>query len=125
MWEIRPERARRVNHPAPFPVELPERFIRLYTYVGDVVLDPFLGSGSTAVAAARTGRHYVGYDLDPEYVAIAEARVAEAREADRRRRRRLTSRGPAGRTILRWPCRSVLGVSVTSNLYLFAAFGAG
>jgi DNA modification methylase len=81
VWEIRPERARRVHHPAPFPVELPERFIRLYTYVGDVVLDPFLGSGSTAVAAARTGRRYVGYDTDPEYVAIAEARIAEARES--------------------------------------------
>jgi DNA modification methylase len=80
VWEIRPERARRVHHPAPFPVELPERFIRLYTYVGDVVLDPFLGSGSTAVAATRTGRRYVGYDTDPEYVAIAEARIAEARE---------------------------------------------
>jgi DNA modification methylase len=80
VWEIRPERARRVHHPAPFPVELPERFIRLYTYVGDVVLDPFLGSGSTAVAAVRTGRRYVGYDTDPEYVAIAEARIDEARE---------------------------------------------
>jgi site-specific DNA-methyltransferase (adenine-specific) len=76
VWQIRPERARRVNHPAPFPVELPERLVHLYTYVGDVVLDPFLGSGSTAVAARRTGRHYVGYDTDPEYVAIAEARVA-------------------------------------------------
>src|SRR3954453_2131153 len=79
VWEIRPERAKRVNHPAPFPVELPERFIRLYTYVGDVVLDPFLGSGSSAVAAVRTGRHYVGYDLAPESVAIAEGRIAEAR----------------------------------------------
>ena len=69
-----------MHHPAPFPVELPERFIRLYTYVGDVVLDPFLGSGSTAVAAVRTGRRYVGYDTDPEYVAIAEARIDEARE---------------------------------------------
>jgi DNA modification methylase len=81
VWEIRPERARRVQHPAPFPVELPERFIRLYTYVGDVVLDPFLGSGSTAVAAVQNGRHYVGYDMDPDYVAIAEARIAEARAA--------------------------------------------
>jgi site-specific DNA-methyltransferase (adenine-specific) len=78
VWEIRPERARRVQHPAPFPVELPERFIRLYTYVGDVVLDPFLGSGSTAVAAVGSGRRYVGYDTDPEYVAIAQARIAEA-----------------------------------------------
>jgi DNA modification methylase len=81
VWEIRPERARRVGHPAPFPVELPERFIRLYTYVDDVVLDPFLGSGSTAVAAVRNCRRYVGYDTDPEYVAIAAARVAEARAA--------------------------------------------
>jgi DNA modification methylase len=77
VWEIRPERARRVQHPAPFPVELPERFIRLYTYAGDVVLDPFLGSGSTAVAAAQNGRRYVGYDTDPAYVDIARARVAD------------------------------------------------
>jgi site-specific DNA-methyltransferase (adenine-specific) len=76
VWQIRPESARRVKHPAPFPVELPERLIRLYTYAGDVVLDPFLGSGSTAVAAARNDRRYVGYDTDAEYVAIAEARVA-------------------------------------------------
>src|SRR5918996_1334558 len=72
VWEIRPERARRVGHPAPFPVELPERLIRLYTYRGDVVLDPFLGSGSAAVAALRTGRRYVGYDTDAGYVALAE-----------------------------------------------------
>jgi site-specific DNA-methyltransferase (adenine-specific) len=76
VWEIRPESARRVKHPAPFPLELPERLIRLYTYAGDVVLDPFLGSGSTAVAAARNGRHYVGYDTDPEYVEIAGERIA-------------------------------------------------
>jgi DNA modification methylase len=76
VWRIRPERARRVNHPAPFPVELPERLIHLYTYAGDVVLDPFVGSGSTAVAAARTGRHYVGYDTDPAYLDIARARLA-------------------------------------------------
>jgi site-specific DNA-methyltransferase (adenine-specific) len=76
VWEIRPESARRVKHPAPFPLELPERLIRLYTYAGDVVLDPFLGSGSTAVAAARNGRRYVGYDTDPEYVEIARERIA-------------------------------------------------
>jgi site-specific DNA-methyltransferase (adenine-specific) len=79
VWEIRPERARRVGHPAPFPVELPERFIRLYTYADDVVLDPFLGSGSTAVAAVRNDRRYVGYDTDAEYIALAEARVEDAR----------------------------------------------
>lgn len=77
VWELRPEHARRVGHPAPFPVELPERLIQLYTYRDDVVLDPFLGSGSTAVAALRAGRHYVGFDTDPDYVAIAERRVSE------------------------------------------------
>jgi modification methylase len=76
VWEIRPESARRVKHPAPFPLELPERLIRLYTYVGDVVLDPFLGSGSAAVAAARNRRHYVGYDTDPAYIEIARTRLA-------------------------------------------------
>ena len=77
LWEIAPESATRVGHPAPFPVELPQRLIELYTYEGDVVLDPFMGSGSTAVAAVRTGRHYVGFDTDPDYVDIAERRVAE------------------------------------------------
>jgi len=84
VWEIRPESARRVGHPAPFPVELPERLLRLYTYRGDVVLDPFLGSGSTAVAAVRNDRRYVGYDTDPEYIALAEVRIAEARAATER-----------------------------------------
>ncbi|HVL64045.1 MAG TPA: site-specific DNA-methyltransferase [Actinomycetota bacterium] len=81
VWKIRPESARRVGHPAPFPVELPERCIRLYTYRGDVVLDPFIGSGTTAVAALRTGRHYLGYDTDPEYVALAEKRIAGERHS--------------------------------------------
>jgi site-specific DNA-methyltransferase (adenine-specific) len=76
VWSLPPESARRVGHPAPFPVELPEQLIRLYTYRNDLVLDPFLGSGSTLVAAARLGRRYVGYDLDPSYVALAQQRVA-------------------------------------------------
>lgn len=77
VWRIPPEHARRVGHPAPFPVELPRRLIELYTYRGDLVLDPFLGSGSTAVAAVRTGRRYAGYDVDPGYVALAARRVQE------------------------------------------------
>jgi site-specific DNA-methyltransferase (adenine-specific) len=78
MWSIPPESARRVGHPAPFPVELPEQLIRLYTFSNDLVLDPFMGSGSALVAAARLGRRYVGYDLDPAYVAVARSRVEKA-----------------------------------------------
>ncbi len=77
VWDIPPESARRVSHPAPFPVELPARLIELYTYENDLVLDPFMGSGSTLVAAARHGRRYVGYDLDEAYVKIAELRVRD------------------------------------------------
>lgn len=85
VWEISPESARRVGHPAPFPVELPERLIGLYTYPGDLVLDPFMGVGSTAVAAVRTGRHYVGFDTDAGYVAAAEQRVIEERRVATKR----------------------------------------
>ncbi len=80
VWDIPPESARRVSHPAPFPLELPERLIRLYTYAGDLVLDPFMGSGSTLVAASRLGRRFVGYDLDPTYVDIARLRVRDEGE---------------------------------------------
>ncbi|MGB3411736.1 MAG: site-specific DNA-methyltransferase [Microthrixaceae bacterium] len=79
LWEIPPERATRVGHPAPFPVELPSRLIDLYTYKGDVVLDPFMGSGSTAVAATRSQRHYLGFDTDAAYVEIAKQRVQTER----------------------------------------------
>jgi site-specific DNA-methyltransferase (adenine-specific) len=83
VWRMPPESARRVGHPAPFPVELPQRLIELYTYRDDLVLDPFLGAGSTAVAAVRTGRRYCGYDTDPEYVALARRRVAAESEQPR------------------------------------------
>lgn len=77
VWAIPPESARRVGHPAPFPVALPQRLIELYTFAGDLVLDPFIGAGSTAIAARLSGRHYVGYDTDPGYLKIAEERLAE------------------------------------------------
>ncbi len=89
LWDIPTESATRIGHPAPFPVELPRRLIELYTYRGDLVLDPFMGSGSTAVAAVRTERHFVGFDTDAGYVALAERRIAEARaqlDASPRRR---------------------------------------
>jgi site-specific DNA-methyltransferase (adenine-specific) len=80
VWELPSERATRVGHPAPFPVELPLRLIELYTYEGDLVLDPFIGSGTTAAAAVRSRRHYVGYDTESEYVRIAEQRVGDERD---------------------------------------------
>ena len=83
VWEIPPESATRVGHPAPFPVELAERVVALYSYVGDVVLDPFCGSGSTCVAAKRRGRHYVGYDVVPEYCALAMQRLQSVCENGR------------------------------------------
>jgi len=76
VWELGAESARRVGHPAPFPIELPQRLIELYTYRGDLVLDPFMGSGATALAALRTGRYYVGFDTDPAYVRRAQERIA-------------------------------------------------
>jgi DNA modification methylase len=78
VWDMHAESARRVQHPAPFPVELPRRLIDLYTYEGDVVLDPFMGSGTTLVAAELTGRKPVGYDLDPAYVEVARNRLEVA-----------------------------------------------
>jgi len=80
VWQIKPASARRLGHPAPFPVELPRRLIELYTFAGDLVLDPFIGSGSTAVAAVETGRHFIGYDNEPAYLEIARQRVEAARQ---------------------------------------------
>ena len=77
IWEIPSESATKVGHPAPFPVALPQRLIELYTYEDDLVMDPFMGSGSTAVAATRTRRHYVGFDTESDYIGLAEERIAE------------------------------------------------
>ncbi len=76
VWQFPTESARRVGHPAPFPVELPRRLIELYTFEGDVILDPFMGSGSTALAAIETRRHYVGYEIDENYLEIAQKRIS-------------------------------------------------
>jgi len=80
LWEMPTESATRVGHPAPYPVELPKRLLELYTYEKDVVLDPFMGSGTTAVAALRTGRSFVGFETDRSYVAAANKRVKEEKE---------------------------------------------
>jgi site-specific DNA-methyltransferase (adenine-specific) len=100
VWEMAAERATRVGHPAPFPVELPLRLIELYTYRDDLVLDPFMGSGTTGVAAVRTGRRFVGYDTETAYVEISEQRIRAEQdlrmhEAVPVERARRTSRRPA------------------------------
>jgi len=77
IWRFPPESAVKVGHPAPFPVELPYRCIQLYTFKGEVVLDPFCGVGSTAIAAIKTGRHYICIDINPEYVAKARKRIKD------------------------------------------------
>ena len=77
VWTLPAESAQRVGHPAPFPVELPRRLIDLYTYAGEVVLDPFIGSGATAAAAVNTGRKYVGYEISESYVALTYARLLQ------------------------------------------------
>ena len=75
VWQFPTESATRVGHPAPFPIELPRRLIELYTFKGEVILDPFMGSGTTALAALETNRHYVGYELIESYVKIAIERL--------------------------------------------------
>jgi site-specific DNA-methyltransferase (adenine-specific) len=77
VWTFPAQSARKVGHPAPFPVELPYRLIQLYSYEGEVVLDPFMGSGQTALAARKSGRRYVGYETNAGYVKRARARIAE------------------------------------------------
>ena len=77
VWRFAAERASKVGHPAPFPVELPYRLIQLYTFEGEVVLDPFVGSGTTCIAALKTKRKYVAYDIDKNYCALAEKRIAQ------------------------------------------------
>jgi DNA modification methylase len=80
IWTFPAESAKKIGHPAPFPVELPYRLIQLYTFEGDVVLDPFMGSGQTAIAAIKSNRNYIGYEIDPEYVELANKRIRHYRE---------------------------------------------
>jgi site-specific DNA-methyltransferase (adenine-specific) len=77
VWTFSAVSARKIGHPAPFPEELPNRLIKLYSFKQDVVLDPFLGSGTTSLSAIKNGRNYVGYDTNKKYIELADKRVAE------------------------------------------------
>ena len=77
VWEMGTESARKVGHPAPFPEELPFRLIQLFSFETDIVLDPFMGSGTTALAALRSGRKFVGYEIMEEYVQLSEQRLVK------------------------------------------------
>ena len=79
IWRMNTESAKRVSHPAPFPVELPHRLINLYSFKGDIVLDPFMGSGTTAIAALQNGRSYIGYDVDEGYISVANHRIEKTK----------------------------------------------
>ncbi len=76
IWTFPAVNAKKIGHPAPFPIELPHRLINLYSYENDVVLDPFCGSGTTAIAAIQNNRNYIGYDIKEEYIDLAKKRIA-------------------------------------------------
>lgn len=75
IWRMNPESAKKVGHPAPFPEELPYRLIQLYSLSDDIILDPFIGSGTTSIAAIKSGRKYIGYDTDKKYIKLANERI--------------------------------------------------
>ena len=75
IWNIPPARAKKIGHPAPYPTELVERFIKLYTYEKELILDPFIGSGTTAIGAINLNRNYIGYENNEEYIKLAEERI--------------------------------------------------
>lgn len=92
VWEFPTVSAKKVGHPAPFPIELPSRLIKLYTYKDDLVLDPFNGSGTTCLAAEMLGRRWIGVDKDPGYCELAERNMQALREGESREERGRSSR---------------------------------
>ena len=79
LWTFNGEKKKKIGHPAPFPVELPVRCQKLFSFVGDTILDPFMGSGSTLVAAIQCNRKGIGIEIDPRYCEIARERVISAK----------------------------------------------
>ncbi len=77
IWEMNPAKAKKIGHPAPFPEELPRRLIKLHSFYGDVILDPFVGSGTTVKVAKELGRRGIGYDINPEYIKLSNKIISE------------------------------------------------
>jgi len=81
LWTFSGESKKKVGHPAPFPLELPKRCIKLFSYIGDVVLDPFLGSGSTLIACKNFNRKGIGVEIDKKYCELAKQRILNETES--------------------------------------------
>jgi modification methylase len=75
IWTFKAESAKKIGHPAPFPIDLPYRLIQLYSFKTDIILDPFMGSGTTAIAALKDNRKYVGFEINKDYIKLANKRV--------------------------------------------------
>lgn len=80
VWTMNTESAKRIGHPAPFPEELPNRLIKLFSFTNDIVIDPFMGSGTTAIAAIKNKRNFVGYEINKEYINLANNRILNLKE---------------------------------------------
>ena len=87
IWTFGTESAKRVNHPAPFRVELPYRIIQMFSEEDDIILDPFMGSGSTALAAIIAKRRYVGYEIEHQYIDVCKRRINEYYHPEKKKER--------------------------------------
>jgi site-specific DNA-methyltransferase (adenine-specific) len=75
IWTMKAESAKKIGHPAPFPEELPRRLINLFSFSNDIILDPFMGSGTTAIVAIREKRNFVGYEINKKYKTLSNNRI--------------------------------------------------
>lgn len=83
VWTFPAISAKKIGHPAPFPEELPHRLIQLYSFTEDIVLDPFVGSGSTCIAAMRDNRRFIGYDINEDYIRLAKERITSFKNSQK------------------------------------------
>ncbi len=83
VWTFSAVSAKKIGHPAPFPEDLPNRLIKLYSFKKDVVLDPFVGSGTTSVSAIKNNRYFIGYDTNKKYIQLADKRISEFKDQTR------------------------------------------